>query len=90
MNTVNIDCAEIAAREDLHTLFAESLALPPYYGGNLDALFDCLTDISEPTTLILTHVQEMLDALGNYGRAAVSMMRRAERESEGMLHIIMR
>lgn len=30
----------------------EALHFPGYYGANLDALWDCLTDLSEPTALV--------------------------------------
>ncbi len=48
-----IDCAQIHTTADLHRILAETLHFPAYYGNNLDALFDCLTDISEKTHLIL-------------------------------------
>ena len=48
-----IDCALIHSKEALHRAFAEALHFPAYYGMNLDALYDCLTDISEKTHLIL-------------------------------------
>ena len=41
------------AAEDLHRALAEGLHFPAWYGGNLDALHDCLTDLNEPTELIV-------------------------------------
>jgi ribonuclease inhibitor len=41
-------------RSHLHSYLREQLPLPEYYGGNLDALFDCLSDLSE-VQLIVTH-----------------------------------
>ena len=35
------------------------LPLPPHYGRNLDALWDCLTEITEETTLCIRHVDAM-------------------------------
>ena len=34
-------------KETAHTYLKEKLRLPDYYGGNLDALYDCLTDEEE-------------------------------------------
>jgi RNAse (barnase) inhibitor barstar len=48
-----IDCAQIHSKQELHRILAEILHFPAYYGNNLDALYDCLTDISENTHLIL-------------------------------------
>lgn len=49
MKTVMIDLSEVQTKEALHAALKEGLSFPDYYGGNLDALHDCLTDVSEPT-----------------------------------------
>ena len=49
MNKVRIDLSQVTTKEELHALLKDSLSFPDYYGGNLDALHDCLTDIAEPT-----------------------------------------
>ena len=36
-----------------HDALAQAFGFPAYYGRNLDALHDCLTDIAEDTALIL-------------------------------------
>ena len=47
-----IDCARIHSREDLHAVFREALTFPEWYGNNLDALYDCLTEISGKVRLL--------------------------------------
>ena len=37
----------------LHKYLRSALALPVYYGANLDALYDCLTEIAKPTQIIV-------------------------------------
>ena len=49
-----IDCAYIENRDQLHRLLAEKLEFPAYYGHNLDALMDCLTEIRRDLALCLT------------------------------------
>ena len=39
--------------EPYHEILARELDFPPYYGRNLDALHDCLTDLSADTVIIL-------------------------------------
>ena len=39
-------------KENPHEYIKEKLDLPEYYGENLDALFDCLTEISNKTIII--------------------------------------
>ena len=46
-----LDCREMQGKKKAHAYLAEKLSFPSYYGKNLDALYDCLTDISEPTAV---------------------------------------
>ena len=55
MREITINCAEIRSVADLHGLLAEELAFPAWYGGNLDALHDCLTAICEETRITFLH-----------------------------------
>ena len=48
-----LDVSACESVEDLHRALAEGLHFPAWYGGNLDALHDCLTDLNEPTELIV-------------------------------------
>lgn len=38
-------------KSQLHDYLREKFDFPYYYGNNLDALYDCLTDICEPTAV---------------------------------------
>ncbi len=53
MDTIIIDCGPVSTPESLHSALAHALEFPEYYGKNLDALYDCLTDVAEPIRLIL-------------------------------------
>ena len=53
MKNVTIDCGGIATKQELHAHIAKMLHFPDWYGHNLDALMDCLTDL-EDTTVTLT------------------------------------
>lgn len=50
---ITIDCSQVTDKSQLHSLLAEKLAFPDYYGHNLDALMDCLTDIRTRITIRL-------------------------------------
>lgn len=88
--TLTIDCASMQTKTDFHNKFAQMLHLPDFYGGNLDALHDCLTSLPQHTTLILLHTQALIDNLGPYGRAAINAITHAEMECPERLHIIMK
>lgn len=53
MNKLHLNAENAASRSMLHTTLAEALSFPDWYGRNLDALYDCLTDISEDTELTM-------------------------------------
>ena len=48
-----IDGAALPAAEAVHDLFARALTLPAWYGRNLDALYDVLTERGEPLRLLV-------------------------------------
>ena len=63
-----IDCAKIKSKEDLHQLFRDTLSFPAWYGNNLDALYDCLTEITGTVRLLDWETAET--RLGSYGTKA--------------------
>ena len=42
---VVLDALRLQRKEEAHKYLREALNFPEYYGGNLDALHDCLTEI---------------------------------------------
>ena len=51
MKKIILNFPGIRTREKIHDYLKEKLDLPEHYGRNLDALYDCLTDISRPTAV---------------------------------------
>ena len=81
MAEIVLDGAELWSMEAVHDRFVQALALPEWYGRNLDALFDCLTDLGEPVTVRLLHREALEDQLGRRGRALARLLRRAAAEN---------
>lgn len=48
-----IDCTNLDDPRELHRRIAACLSFPEWYGHNLDALYDLLTEIGTPTHLFL-------------------------------------
>ena len=48
------DFARLQTADEVYDHLQKELAFPAYFGRNLDALHDCLTDIASPTRLVLT------------------------------------
>lgn len=59
MRVVVIDAIEMISSDVAHSYLARKLSFPDYYGKNLDALHDCITDISDPTHIVLYHFTDM-------------------------------
>lgn len=79
MAEIVLDGLELRSLEEVHDRFAA--VLPAWYGRNLDALFDCLTDPGEPVTIRLLHREALENRLGPRGRALVRLLRRAAAET---------
>ena len=43
--TIILDACSMVSRSTAHPYLKEKLNFPDYYGNNLDALYDCLTDL---------------------------------------------
>ena len=64
-----LDGGSVGSRETLHQTLAAGLHFPDWYGGNLDALHDCLTDLHEPTELIVRGTSALDELLGRRANA---------------------
>lgn len=76
-----IDGTLIQDREALHDLLSRELQLPEWYGRNLDALQDCLTDRRQPVDIILLHQETLMENLGMYGAMFRKVLLDAAREN---------
>ncbi len=66
MEFIIIDGRRMTSVASTHEYLARTLRLPAYYGRNLDALHDCLTDLSRDVWIVLINGDLMDAALGDY------------------------
>ena len=71
MKEIIIDGSAIFTSPDLHEALAAALSFPDYYGKNLDALYDCLTEIGEDIHLELRNWHQIESHLKDYSGKAV-------------------
>ena len=62
-----LDGKQMGERTRLHEHLKEKLALPDYYGGNLDALNDCLGERRERELIVIGDSGAFLEDCGAYG-----------------------
>lgn len=79
--TVTLNGKAMVDRPAAHSHLAERLDLPTYYGRNLDALYDVLTDIGEDTQIILEDPAAVIENLGKYGETLLATMQEAAEEN---------
>ena len=88
MKTIVLDGAEMLTKEAIHAYLAQRLELPDYYGRNLDALYDCLTERGEATLLVLYRGEAMIAALGEYAKALTDTIREAAVENPKLVFAV--
>jgi len=67
-----------------HDHLQAQLALPSYYGRNLDALYDLLTESTAPMTILVTHWAELEQNLGHYAAALLDTLYDAAKENQSL------
>ena len=68
-----LDGKKMVSREEAHAYLKETFGFPDYYGKNLDALHDCLTE-QKDVEIEVQHEEEMLVALGKYGEKLMQVL----------------
>ena len=84
MRKITLDIEKMRSLPMLHKYLHTALALPEYYGANLDALYDCLTEISEPTELVVPKKVADEAYLGWYGQQFLQMLEDAAAANEAL------
>ena len=84
MRKIILDIEKMRSLPMLHKYLHTALALPDYYGANLDALYDCLTEIAESTELVVPKKVADEAYLGWYGQQFLQMLEDAAAENEAL------
>lgn len=75
---IRLDGTYMTDRPTTHQYLRFKFYFPDYYGNNLDALYDLLTEISEPTKVIIYRVDELKSNQPDYGRSLLKVFRAAQ------------
>lgn len=59
METIRLDGTRLCRRAQAMELLSQALKLPEWWGRNLDALHDCLTEPGQPMRLVLYNQASM-------------------------------
>ena len=84
-----IDLMNVTTKSQFQELIQKSIPCPDYYGRNLDALYDVLTEYCEAVEIVFLHFQEFLHQLPGYAEAVQNMCMDAQADNP-QLKIIFR
>ena len=66
MMKIILDGNDILNREDFFEAVNQSLDFPDYFGNNLDALYDVLTEDFEEKTIVVKGIEQSSDEMKDY------------------------
>ncbi len=84
MRELLLDAEMLRTRDELHDVLAATFDFPQWYGRNLDALYDLLTDCPN-TRLTLVHAESLIKNLGSYGELTLRVLANAAAENPGFI-----
>lgn len=69
-----LDGNRMTDRAALHDELQKKLALPDYYGRNLDALNDCLGERRERELIVISNAGAFLEGCGSYALGFLTLL----------------
>lgn len=80
-NDIIVDGLEIYTESDVHRVLANLLDFGPYYGRNLDALWDRLsTDVERPVRIVWLHSDLSKQRLGEFFDRIIQILERTKQQ----------
>ena len=83
MNSYTVDLSGVHDRVSLHRRLEEALMLPSWYGSNLDALYDALTEVSVPMHVLFTAWEKLQEEEPVYFNRFRAVLSDVEKELPG-------
>ena len=88
LREVVVDGNNIYTKRELQNVLKEKFRFPDYYGCNLDALNDMLSEIDTETILTITNFSKLRERLGHYSDSLLDVLDINAEENELFNYII--
>lgn len=82
MKEIRLNGDKMLNKAAAHAYLKQKLALPDYYGENLDALWDCLVSDFSVKKIIVYNTAAIIEHLGSYGESIINLLEQAAEENE--------
>ena len=80
MSIYLLDGKDMTTREEAFRVIAREMAFPEWFGNNLDALYDCLSERSSDNAVIFVNTAIAEENLGDYAGKILDCFRDAANE----------
>ena len=81
MTEIRLNGREMVDRVATHAYLKQKLALPEYYGNNLDALWDCLSTDFSLKKIVIIEPENIIENLGSYGELLLNVFNQVAEEN---------
>lgn len=89
MNIIILDGQYMTSREEAYDYIEKVMRFPEYFGKNLDALADCLSELDSNNIIILINAGLMKEKMGGYATRMIKVFR-AGAEEEGCYSFVLK
>lgn len=85
MKNIIINGKCMTNRETVHLYLKAKLDIKDYYGNNLDALWDALSDYDIKIKICLINKETLINELNGYGQSIIDLFNEVSKENNNIL-----
>ncbi len=75
-----LDGKDMTSRENAYRVIERTMRFPDWFGHNLDALYDSLSELPPETAVVFVNTGRLTENLGNYANKVLACFRDSSEE----------
>lgn len=88
MKKIILDGNMMTSRQETHSYIKKKMKFPDYYGNNLDALADCLSETEKKTRIEIVNTDKMIENLGVYHKGFIRVFTDSAENNENIIFVM--